>query len=429
MELPHRQKRSGEAFEGRNEDRAGDDEMNPDKTKVRDADEAAGLAAVLAEGAASRGTFGVGGLLIDNATGEVLDRASNAVVETLDSGLPMTHDPTAHSEMQLIGRYSETIAKGGPMPEPGDLTIVTSLEPCAMCAGAIMETGFNVGIVALDPDAGIGAHGNTWFDNLPAPIRGRASDLFAYYEIADQRAFTGSENVAFTDCERKRTVASANHLACLDPFRDNLEAVMKVVNETGRDSPVRAPAALPEMDPLVKLMRNRLPHALSTKPSDGDDLPSGVIGLLEDLHERTADSSGSAALIDRHGNLLVASAGRTQNPALTGLVDVIGTYSRFRFEAFSTSDVGEEALGFLPHPKNLRLLRYPVPDPESPLTLMEFGAYGSTMEGPLPMNNRRNLIFIKKGGDGDRVGLRNLIEAMPPVYTETFDLEFQILSN
>jgi tRNA(Arg) A34 adenosine deaminase TadA len=55
-----------------------------------------------------------------------------------------TFDPTAHGERQMIDWYFDQIAQGFPMPPPSQLSIVTSLDPCCMCAGSILTAGFNV---------------------------------------------------------------------------------------------------------------------------------------------------------------------------------------------------------------------------------------------------------------------------------------------
>ena len=78
-----------------------------------------------AQAAAARGEAPIGAVVIDSATGAVIARASNAPI-----GLT---DPTAHAEIlalraaaAAVGNYRLT-----------GLTLVVTLEPCAMCAGAI----------------------------------------------------------------------------------------------------------------------------------------------------------------------------------------------------------------------------------------------------------------------------------------------------
>ena len=78
-----------------------------------------------AQAAADAGEAPIGAVVIDPATGEVIAKAGNAPIGR--------HDPTAHAEIlalraaaKALGNYRLT-----------GLTLVVTLEPCAMCAGAI----------------------------------------------------------------------------------------------------------------------------------------------------------------------------------------------------------------------------------------------------------------------------------------------------
>lgn len=83
------------------------------------------LALEAAQAAALAGEVPVGAVVFDPATGEVVATASNA---------PITlHDPTAHAEILALRRAAERI---GNYRLTG-LTLAVTLEPCAMCAGAI----------------------------------------------------------------------------------------------------------------------------------------------------------------------------------------------------------------------------------------------------------------------------------------------------
>jgi tRNA(Arg) A34 adenosine deaminase TadA len=83
------------------------------------------MALAQAADAAARGEVPVGAVLVDGANGSVLARAGNRVEEL--------HDPTAHAEMLVIAEAAR--GKGLKRLEGADLYV--TLEPCAMCAGAI----------------------------------------------------------------------------------------------------------------------------------------------------------------------------------------------------------------------------------------------------------------------------------------------------
>jgi tRNA(Arg) A34 adenosine deaminase TadA len=106
-----------------------------------------------AQESAANGEAPIGAVVADPATGEVIASAGNAPI-----GL---HDPTAHAEIlalreaaRIKGNYRLT-----------GLTLYVTLEPCAMCAGAISHA--RIGRVlygADDPKGGGVVHGAKVFD-------------------------------------------------------------------------------------------------------------------------------------------------------------------------------------------------------------------------------------------------------------------------
>lgn len=97
------------------------------------ADKYAGIAVNEAENAKNDGTFGVGGLLIDDR-GAIRKVVRNRVIQNSS-----VHDPTAHVERQLVDWYfSEKARKDDSLPPASKMTIISSLDPCVMCSGAIL---------------------------------------------------------------------------------------------------------------------------------------------------------------------------------------------------------------------------------------------------------------------------------------------------
>jgi len=78
-----------------------------------------------AQAAADAGEAPIGAVVIDPATGEVIAKAGNAPIAR--------HDPTAHAEILALRAAAESL---GNYRLTG-LTLVVTLEPCAMCAGAV----------------------------------------------------------------------------------------------------------------------------------------------------------------------------------------------------------------------------------------------------------------------------------------------------
>lgn len=95
-----------------------------------------------------RGETPVGALIVNPATNEVLSRAGNRTREL--------HDPTAHAEILAI---REACAALGAERLDG-LDLFVTLEPCAMCAGAISAARLKlVCYGASDPKSGGVEHG------------------------------------------------------------------------------------------------------------------------------------------------------------------------------------------------------------------------------------------------------------------------------
>ena len=112
------------------------------------------LALELAQAAAGAGETPVGAVIADPATGEVLGRGANAPIGR--------HDPTAHAEILALREAAERL---GNYRLTG-LTLVATLEPCAMCAGAISHARIGRLVFgAEDPKGGGVLHGPRVFDH------------------------------------------------------------------------------------------------------------------------------------------------------------------------------------------------------------------------------------------------------------------------
>ena len=111
------------------------------------------IALEAAQAAAERGETPVGAVVVDPKSGEVIAVGSNGPIAA--------HDPTAHAEIVALreagrkrGNYRLT-----------DLTLVVTLEPCAMCAGAISHARIGRLVFgADDPKGGAVVHGPRIFE-------------------------------------------------------------------------------------------------------------------------------------------------------------------------------------------------------------------------------------------------------------------------
>lgn len=112
------------------------------------------IALTFAQDAAARGEAPIGAVVVDPNTGEVIAAAGNSPISM--------SDPTAHAEVLAL---REAARKTGNYRLTG-MTLVVTLEPCAMCAGAISHARIGRLVYgADDPKGGAVAHGPRVFDH------------------------------------------------------------------------------------------------------------------------------------------------------------------------------------------------------------------------------------------------------------------------
>jgi tRNA(adenine34) deaminase len=113
--------------------------------------EAMAIAMEEAKAAATRGEVPVGACVVSKS-GEVLARAGNLTLEL--------KDPTAHAEMLVLREAAKKVGS----ERLGECDLYVTLEPCAMCAGAISHARIRrVYFGADDPKMGAIEHGPRFF--------------------------------------------------------------------------------------------------------------------------------------------------------------------------------------------------------------------------------------------------------------------------
>lgn len=154
---------------------------------------------------------------VETSIGRVIEALHNNVIRQLtdDPGTSFTWDPTAHGERRLISWYYANAAKLS-LPAPDQLSVVTSLDLCAQCAGSLTTAGFSAGVIAYDNVAGVNYTLDNRFSGLPERFRPLAQQAFGYYAITDERPHTGSE--ARARCpERRRAHRPVRNLVAAAP--------------------------------------------------------------------------------------------------------------------------------------------------------------------------------------------------------------------
>jgi tRNA(adenine34) deaminase len=133
-------------------------------------DEMAALALAEAKAAAERGEVPIGAVLV-SPEGRVLAKNGNRILEL--------KDPTAHAEILVLRESAHAL---------GDerligTTLYVTLEPCAMCAGAIsLARVARLIYAAADPKGGAIEHGPRFFAQPTChhrPVVDRAGDADA----------------------------------------------------------------------------------------------------------------------------------------------------------------------------------------------------------------------------------------------------------
>ena len=112
-----------------------------------------GKALKLAQAAADAGEAPIGAVLVDGG-GSVVAQAHNAPIGS--------SDPTAHAEILVM---REAARRAGNYRLPAGLTLFVTLEPCAMCAGAISHARVSrVVYGATDAKGGAVESGGRFFE-------------------------------------------------------------------------------------------------------------------------------------------------------------------------------------------------------------------------------------------------------------------------
>ena len=400
-------------------------------TRLRSAQEAADEVLEQARRAADDGqSYGVGGAIVENKTGRIIHAYGNRVNGQLKGDWYFPSDPTNHGETQLVGWYYDNRAQIkqqlGYLPTPRQLTVVTSLDPCAMCAGTLLTAGFNVAVVAPDDSGG----GVNWaatgeFAHVPTNVQAALRNNFGYYKVTgvDLRAnYKGGAAVIYHNQAISESVYEAN-FTVFETSVDNVGAIRSNRQRGTNLKDITLPADA-ENDPAA--MREQLvagwPGALSVKLPVGNIIPDlelkslgipendlgkkvyyrpndALYDLLITAQASARGSSNALAMIDRFGNVLAVGVDTPAvSPIATAMMNLASGYSDWAFERYraaaspiDTMDKSEffaefkktDAYRYL-SPVGLNTFIYlKAPTPNQVATLKDLGIFGNTNDGVL----------------------------------------------
>ena len=347
------------------------------------------------------------------------------------------------------------------LPEPSQLTVTTSLDPCVMCTGALLTAGFNVGVVAPDTFSGINYTQDGQFADLPPNLREGALGTFGYYAVADGRRFQGATTVPFADSE----LTQGTFDGCENTYQISATAVRQSRKDSGTDpaalkdpttttgaKPVLAAVALMEADddpyvphtmtlmggpigeharpeiqtitmhpgatnPVLAAYRKVYPQAFELRlPSPGKP-DAELRKVLTQVRDDTPGATNSVAFVDSFGNVVLVAADTPEvNPIATAFMNVTQAYATTRFDLMDDRATNAVAKATLTSPKYGTFVFLNAPDPYPASTLVDLGGYGSTVESAPP--NPGNFQYFDPPRRGSITALAQVIAALPPLYSQ-----------
>jgi cytosine deaminase len=370
-----------------------------------DAEKCAEIAVREAEKAKSSGTFGVGGLLIDNNTGAIIKVIRNRVIENLS-----VCDPTAHVERQLVDWY---YSKKN-LPPASRMTIVTSLDPCPMCAGSILTGGFNVIHVSQDEQAGVSCRGPGDFLTLSKELVPKAKKTFSSFGIAGKRPFSGPSGSIFYGSE----ICSRLDQQSVRAFSSSFEKVKGIINRHGQHpNKLVNPRTLEKSSRVFKLLKKYNSKVFSEGCVLAFDKPSIDLGqILVKKANESYKASGifnSTCIIDPFGNVLLTESGvQDKSPIRTPFMELVRKYHKLIFDA------GREGRKYFAHIKYCKIVMMLGPGQDSK-SLMELGGFGSCIEGELPEGRQLQYVIPQQ----KQQDLQRMLENLPPLFSAIVRLQ------
>jgi tRNA(Arg) A34 adenosine deaminase TadA len=381
--------------------------------RVVTAEQAAQRVLAMATESVQLGSKGVGGLIMDNRTGKVIRESRNyralpvsAAVATGPNQV-FTWDYTAHGETGLVGWYQFYRKKLG-LPDPQDLTIVTSLDPCAMCTGSIFTAGFNAAVVAFDPSGGMNVTADGRYKTLTPNLRDDAFDTLGFYAVEGVREYFGPQQIPL----RSTAVSAETAHACESVFFSPRTSTS--LDDEVPINDVIDPRTLPATDPFRVALQEKWPMAFSIRLSSPTSPSKELKEYLERLNKATPGSTNAVAFIDLFGNLITAVADRPSRSIATAFMNTTQSYAQGRYELFNDPATHEGAKLHLAGPRFGSFIWLHAPTPDIPSTLKDLGAFGSTMGGPAPGGFQFYLPPLR----GTFPKLLEQIAYLPPFYTQ-----------
>ncbi len=393
-----------------------------DTGSVSNAESLATLALWTAQRGADAGSYGIGGALVESATGRVLQTMPNRVFRTLSGGGTFVEDPTAHGERQLMSWYlaqRETLG----LLDPQALTVVTTLDPCLMCASSLLAAGVNVGVVAIDDYSGVNFDSSGSFGDLPEPLRSQALATFGYYAVEGGRAFQGSRAIAYAD----ETITQDTLDASANLYSTSADTVRSARRESGvAPSKLTDPSTDPSAIDVIRAFQVTCPEAFSIKVRDPRLPDRRVYDVLVDVVRRSPGATNAVAFIDPFGNLVTAQADQQEvNLLSTAFALCTRAYAQTRYALIDSESTLAIAEQTLTNPNYGTFVFLEAPNPTMATGMFDIGAYGSTMGGATMPTIPSAFQYFELPPGVTEKQLQDVIYPLPPLYSQNIKISPQ----
>jgi hypothetical protein len=223
----------------------------------------------------------------------------------------------------------------------------------------------------------------------------------------------------------KESTVDAMFLAgCATIFQASVNTVRNNSSDSGLDpSQLANPSHLPDNSPIKAKFREAYPQAFTFSVPLGRLPDQELYNILTRVKDSTPHAKNAVALLDPFGNLVLCFADTfDQSPVHTAFMNVTQAYAMIRYGLMNSNETREEATKTLTHPKFGTFVFLNAPDPADSTTVMMLGAYGSTMEGPVPQVFPAIFQFYNPPQAGTLEELYTVISNLPPFYTQLAQL-------
>ncbi|WP_430535376.1 nucleoside deaminase [Listeria rocourtiae] len=395
---------------------------NAEPTAIHGVQEAVHEAAHQVLHASDQGTFSVGGVLMDT-NGNVLYTEHNNVVKN-----NLVFDPTAHGERQMIDWYFENRQRLN-LPAPQNIVLVTSLDPCLMCTGSILQAGFsNTVVSALDTYAGINFDKTASFPSLKGTnMQAIAKNSISYPAVIGSTAkFSRAASGAPVSpvFGSQTAIEDQTYALTSTAFEATLGAVSGRINNDLPENQLVNPKTLPTSSPIYQALKAAYPYALDYTAPSPNNPDAGLAPYLITAAQQDIANGGdgnAVAQLDSFGNLIMVTPGnQAKSQIQTPFMLATRGYAQLRYN-LQLKGV-PNAIRYLGHPKYGTFI-YAKGLEINPKGVADFGAFGSTMEGAIPADRTQFQYGIERATQAE---LDAFADGLPPFYSSDTSVNVHI---